>query len=490
MTISSPNLKDELKILQEKLNYDLAFANEFLFVNKLTEENLKKHLMAPKINLITQIYLSLIAILNLTLKNSIKLFIRSFSTPIKINKKEFKSDTLFLSHFFTHLDVNQPDQFFGKIKLNLYMDHHFDTVYVDHTGKNNLIVFNSHSETHISEIIVPKKRELSIILKHFLFSIYLFFSTWFQKPNELKCALLAVARAQCTGSTLRNSLLIEAILIAFKGSSIKEIWITFEGHPYERVLISKLSNKYPEIKINAYQHAPIVQDQLGFFSILENFGDKMNIFTCGNITKDYILDMFPRLNKNIIVLGSEKSASYSTFDKFKLSQKELGAFTNTIVFLPEGTRHSLIAMFEFAKAISELNKNLYLILRPHPRTLESDLGVIGEIQRFGNIEVSKRDLYSDFKRSKFCVYRGSATAIQGMFFGLIPVYFKHDGEFNIDPLSISNFYYPSISSPQEFLSALDLINLRSGSSLRRDKDQYYNFAKNYFTEIKFLPDSF
>jgi hypothetical protein len=77
-----------------------------------------------------------------------------------------------------------------------------------------------------------------------------------------------------------------------------------------------------------------------------------------------------------------------------------------------------------------------------------------------------------------------------MLFGLIPIYFKHDGKFNIDPLSISNSYYPAVSSPQEFLSALDLINLRSGSLLWQDKDQYYNFAKNYFTEIKFLPHSF
>jgi hypothetical protein len=200
--------------------------------------------------------------------------------------------------------------------------------------------------------------------------------------------------------------------------------------------------------------------------------------------------MFPRLKDNISVLGSEKFTSTNTFGRFELPQEEIAAFTNTIVFLPEGTRDSLNAMSEFAKAISKVNKNLHLILRPHPRTLESDLSVIGEIQRFENIEVSKRDLYSDFKRSKFCVYRGSATAIQGMLFGLIPIYFKHDGKFNIDPLSISNSYYPAVSSPQEFLSALDLINLRSGSLLWQDKDQYYNFAKNYFTEIKFLPHSF
>jgi hypothetical protein len=29
----SPNLEDELRILQEKLNYDLAFPNDFLFAN-------------------------------------------------------------------------------------------------------------------------------------------------------------------------------------------------------------------------------------------------------------------------------------------------------------------------------------------------------------------------------------------------------------------------------------------------------------------------
>ena len=51
-----------------------------------------------------------------------------------------------------------------------------------------------------------------------------------------------------------------------------------------------------------------------------------------------------------------------------------------------------------------------------------------------NIVVSKSDINRDFKKSKFILYRGSASVLNAVMNKIFPIYYKDNESYDFDPL--------------------------------------------------------
>ena len=451
-------------------------ANEFRNLSRSTPENLERFSGVYFGDKFLGTVKGICAISISTIKG---FFFTLFNSRIVLvgSKNKHHKESIFLSHYFDKLPELDNDDFFGKIPTDVSTYSETCLLYLSQVSKHSSVdVFKSEPDQNLQFLSLPLRKRLLITLENFklVVALLVYPSRYLEENDRHK--RISTAVEQSNVRTLRNLLAIETILSQVCPLRTKYVWFTFEGHPYERLLLAKVRSKFPNVKLMAYQHAPVVPAQIGLLSMIRDYGESFQVCTSGLITRDYLRGIFPDMRQNIFEIGSSKS-----LNSVNLGVSDRKSFLS--LFLPEGTCSAVLSMFSFAVEVKAIMPNVEIRFRPHPRTPKCALMRIREKSLGTEIVLSKKSLHEDLAESSIAVYRSSSTAIEGLLFGNLPVFLNLSSDESLDTLSISNLNYPKVTHAQNFCKLIEDLSSESSSLSFSSIETFSNFALNYFTPL-------
>lgn len=409
-------------------------ANPFLFLVKPTEENLAKYrIRRPQSALLFLLEIVLhFPFIVLHLLHAILFSFYRYQDWTQSRKQHNLPFTnLFISHF-THAQVpGQNDLFFGS------ENHTSDsfTFFLNHTRIKRKNIFRDY-ELHGQNNVEINAKTLSPLLtlklqiRQFRTSAWLFRSSLLRKElstNERRL-LLKSSRAQHSRGTIANLVFEICLKELIERIQPKNIVFTIEGHSHELLILGLRKNFFDDIRLIAYQHAPVVPSQFNIFRIASCLRPQDVLLTSGQISKKLALKQ--DLSCRIDILGSTKHRECS-FTKKNWSHVR-------ILFAPEGTEESLEYFGSLIQLVASLSPNIKCILRVHPaleiRALRMPKSLFEHSENF---MMSSLSLCDELKLCNFVVYRSSAVAIEGLAYGAVPIHISPLGDESLNPLAFS-----------------------------------------------------
>ena len=247
-------------------------------------------------------------------------------------------------------------------------------------------------------------------------------------------------------------------------------FLTLEGHAWEKLLISQIKKNHPNIKIYAYQFSTLTKHSNSIFLDLgKNYLPDV-ILNTGTFPRNKFLRSYKSKIK-CINIGSNKFLNYKSDDKK----------TRNILVIPENIKSETLRMLDFTINAANKFSNLKFFFRFHPgieknfffKKLNYQKKIIPK-----NLIFSSKTFVQDLKFSKFILYRGSASAVQGLGCGKIPLYLKFENEINIDPLYMikKKFYINNLK---------DLQTTINDKKIKSKNFPNKSFPKKYFDKPKF-----
>jgi len=398
----------------------------------------------------------------------------SYYTSNKFNNINPKKKILFLSHLINsnHL-YNNEDFYFGNL-INYLKKKKYITCNVlrNFTKINSKKIFYKNLKFFNTNIILSKSvnliQEISLVLKIFVTFIKL---KKLQLSGKLEREFFKNLNIfKFSGSAYNNLKLLlqfHQILVKYKP---KFVFLTFEGHSWERLIINHIRKKFPNIIIISYQFSILTKYSS---SIYLNLGKKFKpdiILTSGNYTKNkFIKNLDPKIK--YINIGSNKYSSI----KLKKSKRA------DVLVIPEGFNSETIKMLQFTISAASYFKNKKFIFRFHPMVDQNFFFKYFSINKKEipkNLIFSKKKFIDDVNISKYIIYRGSAASIQALSLGKVPIYYQLPGEINIDPLFMlkNKFYVKNI---------FELDSVLNDKSLKNKNKKNVFFTKEYFDKPNF-----
>ena len=352
----------------------------------------------------------------------------SYYTSNKFNNINSKKKVLFLSHLINskHL-YNNEDFYFGNL-INYFKKKKYTTCNVlrNFTKINSKNIYYKNLKFFNTNIILSKSvnliQEISLVLKIFVTFIKL---KKLQLSGKLEREFFKnLNMFKFSGSAYNNLKLLlqfHQILVKYKP---KFVFLTFEGHSWERLIINHIRKKFPNIIIISYQ-----------FSILTKYSS--------------------------IKLKKSKRAD--------------------VLVIPEGFNSESIKMLQFTISAASYFKNKKFIFRFHPMVDQNFFFKYFSINKKEipkNLIFSKKKFIDDVNISKYIIYRGSAASIQALSLGKVPIYYQLPGEINIDPLFMlkNKFYVKNI---------FELDSVLNDKSLKNKNKKNVFFTKEYFDKPNF-----
>lgn len=378
-------------LLQDEKNE--FFFHQSLFIVKKPDIKLYK----SKKNIIYNFFINFLKVI-------IKIL---FSKKNKINKPSSLKRKLIISHFNKSNLKNFRENYFGKIVDN-----------------NSSILFLNHTDLKYSQDInlIPKKLDLFTEVKIFMHLIRQYFkfkkmlSRLPKKNNEFNLILLSSFISNASMLNIRYYNYIKSILIDKK---LKDIYLTFEGHAYERSII-KAANECSH-KTIAYQHGSVSNLNIAIYYKLNSVLMPDFILTSGLITYQYFINKNFN-SKNLIVVGSNRRAN--KISKFKSNNYNL-------LIIPNGSHDENLNLFKFTSNLAKNNKKYKFFFKYHPDSpftfkFKSD---------YENLIISEGQLDLLLNLCSFAIYSSSSLIIKCSQEGLIPLFY------NYNPNEISNVLY-------------------------------------------------
>jgi hypothetical protein len=254
---------------------------------------------------------------------------------------------------------------------------------------------------------------------------------------------------------------------------IKNILITFEGHPYE-FLIFLLGKKY-KIKIFAYQNGYITRDHYSMFLNLGNNFLPSKILANGKIGYDLLKKKFN--STDVILLGSNKY-------KKRINRKKINNLN--LLVIPSAYEGEASEFIKLCCSFLKTNNNpqIKIIFRLHPQINKSNFEKknLNILQNEDRIKISDSSLINDITSCKFALYRSSSTIVDALQQGLIPIFFYENKiSFQSDPLWQLNSKI-IVKNSQELSKVLDNRNYVN----KKKYLEYKNFANNYYKPINYI----
>jgi len=375
------------------------------------------------------------------------------------NQNSFENiDTIFVSHY-THKAISVLDQdfYFGDLPKRTKIKSSQNLVlFINHTRDRSLQPSSSNIDINFKpmKILLPKTTSNKTFFQIYLNQMKLFYRIFLKANSDSKKSavqkffLYELALQQLNRSAFIQQCLIHNILEICKKSEPRKIMLTYEGHSYETFLARKIDQCFVNMEIGVYQFSALVPAQISFFKNLSLLPTKTAIYVSGENSAKQIKS-FTSLDKNRIhVLGSCKNNG-KNFSMIAKSNKL------NVLFAPEGNKSSLT---EFVTLLGHCIKSLpdvNFILRPHPassqyvhKTLEKSLG------SHLNKLLSKTTLENDLRAAHICIYKSSIVGIQGMQYGVLPIYFSYLDSGDTDPISLSDLAHPRINSHEKLINEL------------------------------------
>lgn len=475
------NGQKHISEIAENIGNPLLAANEYVFMSKKTPENLKRLNKLNDDYQLQQMFKTMIVLCRNLVRNF--LFIQRNAMGFRSRQTSLhQARYLALSHFFESSGKHDLDAFYGSVLEDLLQAGQLQMLYLDHVdGYICGTLIDKHDHVPPISTFSPMRIKLvsafRVLLLNLKFAMSILFLSLVELDPFKRSQLQSVVLEQTNVRTLRSLLIANTVMDSILQTRAQHIWLTLEGHPYERYLIYRLITELPHVQICGYQHAPLVLAQTGFFDILETYGENINIFTSGSITQDYLRLKFPKIANRIKCLGSSKF-----FRTSEVSPDSISSYENRrILFLPEGTIYALHEMYHLANDLIEAIPELQISIRPHPRTPRVDLVELMNQAKLTRIHFSTAELSQDAAWARYIIYRSSSAAIEALSFHALPICLSDNQVGSLDPLVISNLKYPVARDSLELIEIVrDLI--ADGEEMHfSPASDFLDFPRKYFS---------
>lgn len=387
----------------------------------------------------------------------------------------YPKETLFISHFTHAQRANESDAFFGKL-LDRANAHVF---YLNSTRIVHKKLTSFYSENFKSNISFMTKslflpKVVSMHSRFFLISLKLFRHS-FSRTLDKKDKWIAIEAGvrQHSRASMTNAFFRARVLQVIQRVSPKTIHFTFEGHSHEAILINLIHNNFQNIILAPYQHAPIVPEQFGLMRNIALLGSNDRIYTSGEITRDYFKSF--RDDIPIVTVGSSKHKISNMSHKNEEKLRVIGA--------SEGTVQSLVDFLKLFSTLAASQKDIEFQIRVHPAISKKELKHALKISGGSTEIISEQPLNQDLSNSKYCIYRSSAVAIEGLAFGVTPLYFERSRSHALNPLYFANFHLPIFGNSDELIKFFKDISYLDYPNQGVSKIELKEISEKYFSKI-------
>jgi hypothetical protein len=223
-----------------------------------------------------------------------------------------------------------------------------------------------------------------------------------------------------------------------------------------------------------------VISQYGYFANLLLLREFDSVLCSGEITQRITCDHLRFSNgkcQDARIIGSSKSnvLAKNHPDSFKGKQ-------DSILFLPEGTENSTLVFLHLLHYLAPRFPDSNFIFRLHPALANgTKLTSVSNLSLPKNAKLSEASLVDDFQVSKFCIYRGSAAAIEALAFNVIPIHFRPDNLFDLDPIFEEQLRHPKTDNFKEVEFVFRELSKSNNLPLLSQEEMWGYFRKYYFT---------
>ncbi len=459
--------------------------NPYFRISKGTPEQTKKYfLLSSKIPRLAILAWNLFLIPIFILKFGAILFLSLilYKQNSIFEQKNKNTQVLFLSHG-TKGNLLKPneDAFFGLLP-NYLADQKNLRCTVLYTNqdkfkyKKNSKLLN-HKNLDFYHILLPKILPFKENFKYFLSTSYLALKalilglkSYSNDPEASRISISSISSYFCR-STYSNYLLLNRVKQIKNNKNFSSLFLTFEGHSFEQVIVEELVSIPPKTDIFLYQHSPIVPFHFGVKSYLKNCNSTVTILTTGPFYTEY----FKAISQTptYVTLGTNKSSTLG-INLRVLKEKK-------IVYAPEGTN---LATNEFIKLIAEIvHKSIEFkhVLRLHPDLkLDNYLRLkLFRLRKLDNFVISKSNLNLDLVNAEYLVFRSSAVGIESLKYRSTPIFYADNRLNGLNVLYANDKICMSVENSNELVTILKL-----GHKIppERITDVLVN---NYFSEMNY-----
>jgi hypothetical protein len=456
-----------LSKVQKEIGEGSTLANTYFRLVKPIEENLKRYSNLEK----ESAHSILLSILFAPFKISLEILKSLGVAVLRLRESSgfevrdgFQNQRIFVSHY-THAQVpSQPDVFFDQLpSKNDLIFYHNNTLLSRPKILSNLSkgrfrpnISVTTKSLGVGHTVRLQAINLNVSRKMLTMAL----DTRRFTPLERQI-LVNASSAQVSRQTLANQVNLKRLDSLLAVNNPSTLVITLEGHAYEALYIDIIHSRYPETQLMVFQHAPIVPEQFGLMRNLLKLNSSDVILSSGEITNEFFASL--GLSASVRLLGSPKWRP--------LSQEPKTSFPITVLGAAEGTVESLENFSRLFESLSTLDMGLKLILRLHPALLKKECSKILSKLDFGEkLILSTQTLEQDLKDSHFCIYRSSAVAIEGLRYGVFPLYFNPTGDQGLNPLYFAKLEVPVFRNLSEFQELF--LNLReTGSKAAQNQNE-------------------
>jgi len=400
----------------------------------------------------------------------------------KLSKLISSYDYIFISHLLNKdFQEREFDFYFHALPQKLqHQEGKALMVYINYIGEVNHRLAKKWKNHEVDQIVLPRylsvRQELKIRVLLFKDAFRLLFeksNTKISRRVKLQAAVEAFSPA--SHFNLRMGFQIEQIVQEVQA---KQLYTTFEGHPWERLVFAFGRKVNPRIICIGYQHALVFRKQHAIRRKLNKNFEPDYILCSGEhgLQQFHAIDYLP--SNKLICFGSNRTSTIKR-EKLAVSSKKL----TTYLMLSEGDLIECLPLVEFVLKLAKKHLEKHFIIRFHPITrVDKVLKVFPELkQSIPNIELSTLSFEKDLERAHYAIYRGSTTIIKAVEYGLIPLYLSKANEITIDPLYEMQKEKFNLTSPDDLVA----IDKYSKEELLERQYKLIDYVQQFFSPIDY-----
>ncbi|ASY11452.1 hypothetical protein A1s21155_00235 [Candidatus Planktophila dulcis] len=383
--------------------------------------------------------------------------------------------SLFITHFTNAQQASGYDSFFGEL-----LDRNSDNIFYLNSTRikhHQLLTFYDVEARKNLSFMTKSLNPGTVILVHlsfFMTSLKLFnYSFDSSLDARDKWLIIEAGVRQHSRPTMANKFFEIRVSELIKRIHPRVIHFTFEGHSHEAVLINLIHREFGDIALAPYQHAPIVPEQFGLMRNIHRLGESDSIFTSGDITQNYFQSF--RSDIPITAIGSSKYKDPSSTSHLGDKVKVIGA--------SEGTIQSLEVFIRLFSSLAANQQSFDFLLRVHPAITDRELKTALRNAGGSKSLISHNSLLDDLSTSTYCIYRSSAVAIEGLAYGVTPLYFDQSRSQGLNPLYFANLHLPAFGSAEELVDFFRDVSTLNSTNQGIDPGQLQQISEGYFSKL-------
>lgn len=386
------------------------------------------------------------------------------------------SDVLFVSHLINEkLFCQKNDFYFHDMPEKLEgLGISSSVALINHIKIKEYPVTKSPREKKSSYIVLNSILDFSSELKLYILQLKSIVQlknifTDVKISDRIAKRSLLFSLSSDTANTLR---IAQQIALLVSKTKAKYLFVTYEGHAWERLVFHEARIINPKIKCIGYQHAVILEHQHAIRRLLDDSYNPDIILTAGKISETQLRKVSELSDIEIKCLGSSKSRK-------SVLRSEDDLFACLVV--PEGLISECIILFEFSLICAKLMPEYKFVWRLHPLLSFSMLTKHSTIFRQlpSNIYLSNKTLEYDISQCDSVLYRGSTAVVEAIRAGLRPIYLAKDKEMPIDPI------YEQLEGKSIVATVAEFSGVVENSLSESERIALSKYAQDFHTPINY-----